>query len=288
MVKIIEICRENFTEALPRIQNCLCTSSMVAMDTEFPGTITKPFLGFIKSKNKYFQILRRNVDLLQLIQLGISFADEKGGKITIKECLQFNFNFNLSQNMFAQDSIDLLLRSGVDFQNHKKKGVMLEKFVEMLKFSRLIFNENIYWISFHSGYDFGYLLKILTNESLPKNRTEFLKLIEIYFPHFYDVKNYNKPEINQEDIIEIMYTSGTTGDPKGVILTHLNLITNINGLSNILPSFKKDNVFLSILPLSHIFEQTVGLFITSHLHSHIIFAHKPSSIVYFIKVYKIK
>jgi CCR4-NOT transcription complex subunit 7/8 len=191
MVKIIEIWKENFPEALPRIQNCLYTSSMVGMDTEFPGTINKPFLGFIKSKNIYFQILRRNVDLLQLIQLGISFANEIGGKITIKECLQFNFNFNLSQNMFAQDSIDLLLRSGVDFQNHKKKGVIIEKFVEMLKFSGLIFNENIYWISFHSGYDFGYLLKILTNESLPKNRTEFLKLIEIYFPHFYDVKYLN-------------------------------------------------------------------------------------------------
>ena len=104
----------------------------------------------------------------------------------------------------------------------------------------------------------------------------------------YDIKNYNKPEVNQEDIIEIMYTSGTTGDPKGVILTNLNLITNINGLSNILPSFKKDNVFLSILPLSHIFEQTVGLFITSHLHSHIIFAHKPSAIVDLIKEFKIK
>ena len=104
----------------------------------------------------------------------------------------------------------------------------------------------------------------------------------------YDVKNYNKPAVKQEDIIEIMYTSGTTGDPKGVILTHLNLITNINGLDNIFPRFKKDNVFLSILPLSHIFEQTVGLFITSHLHSHIIFAHKPSAIIDLIKEFKIK
>ena len=191
MTKIFEIWEENFTEALPRIQKCLQKSSLVAMDTEFPGTVNKPFQDIEKGGDMYFQILRRNVDMLQLIQLGISFANEIEGKVTITESLQFNFNFNLSQNMFAQDSIDLLLRSGVDFQNHKKKGIFVETFVNMLRNSNLIFNENIYWISFHSGYDFGYLLKILTNKSLPKNSIEFLKLIEIHFPNFYDVKYLN-------------------------------------------------------------------------------------------------
>jgi CCR4-NOT transcription complex subunit 7/8 len=191
MTKIVEIWGENFTEALPRIQNCIQKSSLVAMDTEFPGTVNKPFQVIEKVGDMYFQILRRNVDMLQLIQLGISFANEIEGKIAITESLQFNFNFNLSRHMFAQDSIDLLLRSGVDFQNHKKSGIKIETFVNMLRNSSLIFNENIYWISFHSGYDFGYLLKILTNKFLPKNRIEFLKLIEIHFPNFYDVKYLN-------------------------------------------------------------------------------------------------
>ena len=61
----------------------------------------------------------------------------------------------------------------------------------MLLNSGLIFNEKIYWISFHSGYDFGYLVKILTNKPLPKSDFDFLKLIEFYFPNFYDVKYLN-------------------------------------------------------------------------------------------------
>ena len=191
MIKIVEIWGENFSEALPRIHKCLQNSSLVAMDTEFPGTVNKPLEDIEKGGEVYFQILRRNVDLLQLIQLGISFANEIDGKITITESLQFNFNFNLSRNMFAQDSIDLLLRSGVDFQNHKKRGILVKTFVNMLRNSSLIFNEKIYWISFHSGYDFGYLVKILTDKFLPKNSIDFLRLIQIHFPNFYDVKYLN-------------------------------------------------------------------------------------------------
>ena len=61
----------------------------------------------------------------------------------------------------------------------------------MLLSSGLIFNEKIYWISFHSGYDFGYLIKILTKKPLPRNSIDFLKLVEFYFPNFYDVKYLN-------------------------------------------------------------------------------------------------
>ena len=39
-----------------------------------------------------------------------------------------------------------------------------------------------------SGYDFGYLLKILTNQNLPKEESEFFELLRMYFPTMYDVK----------------------------------------------------------------------------------------------------
>ena len=68
-------------------------------------------------------------------------------------------------------------------------------------------------------------------------------------------------DIQRDDLAEIMFTSGTTGDPKGVMLTHRNLTANIEGISQYIfcdPSSR----LLSILPLSHMYEQMGGLFVT--------------------------
>ncbi|XP_010546702.1 PREDICTED: long chain acyl-CoA synthetase 7, peroxisomal isoform X2 [Tarenaya hassleriana] len=57
-----------------------------------------------------------------------------------------------------------------------------------------------------------------------------------------------------EDIATICYTSGTTGTPKGVVLTHANLIANLAGFSLVVEFFPSD-VYLSYLPLAHIYER---------------------------------
>ena len=44
------------------------------------------------------------------------------------------------------------------------------------------------WLSFHSVYDFGYLLSILTSVNLPNGETEFFENLKLYFPNIYDVK----------------------------------------------------------------------------------------------------
>lgn len=56
---------------------------------------------------------------LKLIQLGISFHDENGNVPPRICCWQFNFRFSLTADMFAQDSIDLLNRSGIQFGRHE-------------------------------------------------------------------------------------------------------------------------------------------------------------------------
>lgn len=73
----------------------------------------------------------------------------------------------LQEDMYAQDSIDLLTRSGIDFTRLEERGIEVDAFGELLMSSGLVLSDDIKWISFHSGYDFGYLLKLLTNAPLP-------------------------------------------------------------------------------------------------------------------------
>ncbi len=66
-----------------------------------------------------------------------------------------------------------------------------------------------------------------------------------------------EPPSNIEDLAAILYTSGTTGQAKGVMLTHHNIGSNVSGAYQIL-DFGEEDVFISILPLHHSFEATAG------------------------------
>lgn len=90
--------------------------------------------------------------------------------------------------MYAQDSIDLLQNSGIQFKKHEEDGIDPFDFAELLMTSGIVLMDNIKWLSFHSGYDFGYLLKLLTDQNLPSEEGDFFELLRMYFPNIYDVK----------------------------------------------------------------------------------------------------
>ncbi|WP_034295980.1 long-chain fatty acid--CoA ligase [Herbaspirillum sp. RV1423] len=71
---------------------------------------------------------------------------------------------------------------------------------------------------------------------------------------------HHKPSMSGDALAAIVYTSGTTGRPKGVMLTHRNILSNIRAVMAIV-NVESEDVFLSILPLSHTFERTVGYYL---------------------------
>jgi long-chain acyl-CoA synthetase len=100
-------------------------------------------------------------------------------------------------------------------------------------------------------------------------------------------------EINEaiysNDTFEIVYTSGTTSEPKGVILTQENLYENVLSMTNAITHNTKNMSMLSILPLSHLFEQNLGFFSPVYLGTKITYisTKKTSKIIETIKEEKI-
>ena len=79
----------------------------------------------------------------------------------------------------------------------------------------------------------------------------------------FDLPEPEPVDIQPDDLVEIMFTSGTTGDPKGVMLTHRNLTANIEGITQYVACDTSSRL-LSILPLSHMYEQMGGLLAVLH------------------------
>ena len=75
-----------------------------------------------------------------------------------------------------------------------------------------------------------------------------------------DSEKIEMPYIDKDALATIVYTSGTTGPPKGVMLSHHNMLSNAYGSLQTLP-IEAGNVFLSFLPLSHTLERTIGYYL---------------------------
>lgn len=109
-------------------------------------------------------------------------------------------------------------------------------------------------------------------EKIKQIRSQIPSLVEVYsFDQITDCKHISsflaladnskigevkkiKDLIETNDLATIIYTSGTTGNPKGVMLSHRNIIFNIESVAGIIP-IRKGEAVLSFLPLCHIFER---------------------------------
>lgn len=185
---IRNVWRSNLEEEMATIRHIAKRYNYVAMDTEFPGVVAKPLGSFRSPAAFAYQQLRCNVDVLKIIQLGLSFSDADGTRPEPVHTWQFNFAFDLTTDMYSQDSIDLLVRAGIDFKEHAAQGIDVEVFGSLLVTSGLVMSPHIVWVSFHSAYDFAYLIKILTGNLLQDNEEDFYRYMHVLFPAFYDFK----------------------------------------------------------------------------------------------------
>ncbi|HEX6467140.1 MAG TPA: AMP-binding protein, partial [Terriglobales bacterium] len=107
----------------------------------------------------------------------------------------------------------------------------------------------------------------------------------------HSMQPYPPAPVGRDDIAEIIFTSGTTADPRGVVLTHGNILANLTPLeSEIAKYIKYERIFhpirfLNLLPLSHVFGQFLGLFIPQLLGGTVFFQEtlNPSEIVETVK-----
>ena len=98
-------------------------------------------------------------------------------------------------------------------------------------------------------------------------------------------------DLGRDDVVQIVFTSGTTAEPKGVVITHANVLANIAPLEREMRGYLKYERlvhplrFLNLLPLSHVFGQFLGMFLPPLLGATVIFQEelKPSEVMQTIR-----
>ncbi len=104
----------------------------------------------------------------------------------------------------------------------------------------------------------------------------------IYGSIIQDKESYNEEDadrffaessakINENDLLTIIYTSGTTGTPKGICLTHKNILSNIKSICRAFDINSSDR-FLSFLPLAHSYERTTGYYVALYTGAEVFYA----------------
>jgi long-chain acyl-CoA synthetase len=111
--------------------------------------------------------------------------------------------------------------------------------------------------------------RIITIDSTSSNDERLISL-ENWLPHS-TTESLRAEESAPDELASIVYTSGTTGKPKGVMLSHRNLVGNVLAISEC-TEFKSSDLFLSFLPLSHTFERTGGYYLPMVVNATVAYA----------------
>ena len=140
--------------------------------------------------------------------------------------------------------------------------------------------EDYLYILKHAEINYTFVSSEDIYDKICSIREKLVKLKKVYsFNHLPSAKHWSqlldndstrdgeledvKRSIDPKSLATIIYTSGTTGDPKGVMLSHNNIVSNVLGHSHIMPT-KPGGRALSFLPLSHAFERMLVYYYSYH------------------------
>lgn len=193
----------------------------ISIHQEIPGIVARPLGTFKLSADYHFQCLRSNLDILNLIQLSLCAVKMQDDKISNLVIWQFNFAYDLTQEMFNEEHLFMLSQtSQINFSMHMSQGISHFAFAELMIESGLLLDPSINWLSYHSGYDLGFLVSLLTNDILPHDEKEFFWWCTKYFPNFFDLKHIGN---------QLLSGGGNGGGKAG---GNSNANNDIGGLSN--------------------------------------------------------
>ena len=208
---------------------------------------SKEFL-FTKFKEKWTGQSFEQTDLIinRLVSFFLSIGLEKGERV---------FLLSSNRKEWVEFDIAIMLSGGISVPSFVTNNISDNEFIVRNSKPKIVILEDdkIYKQNYVFLKNFNPKRIICINDSFKFTSYKDIKSKKL--------KKKKLPKLGSRDISTIIYTSGTSGNPKGVVLNHKALLHNLLASLKILSDFKIANErFLSFLPLSHSYERMAGLY----------------------------
>jgi long-chain acyl-CoA synthetase len=173
--------------------------------------------------------------------------------------------FLLRENIAPKACIAIIGKSGNSYWNTidfaaQQVGVVVVPILSGITWYQMeyILDECAIEYIFYANREDEAIYEAILNQNFKTYRLDNVFFEKLSTPSNMETANIEakKATIQENDLATIIYTSGTTGEPKGVMLSHKNVVSNVKAIIPLIPEMNAKTV-LSFLPLSHIFERTV-------------------------------
>ena len=180
---------------------------------------------------------------LGLLKLGVN----RGDKLAIISPNRTEWNF-VDLGIMQTGCVDVPIYPNISVQEYEYIFNDAE-----VKYA-FVANDDLYQKIFSIKQKVKSLIDIFTFDKL-EGKKHWKEILELADESLRDRLNQIKDSVKSDDLATIIYTSGTTGTQKGVMLSHKNILSNVNSIQQIMP-LNNTHRALSFLPICHIFERT--------------------------------